>query len=82
MTTIEDQVNEKIRRVARWKRENPGRSWSSTKQFANEPKIYLPVELLNSAAFRSLSRWAILVCLDLYKKRKMVSAGKVNGRRA
>jgi hypothetical protein len=80
MTTIEDQIKEKIERAARWERENPGQFWCNPDHLENEPKIYITVEMLNSDAFRSLSRRAMLVFLDFLSKREMVRAGKRNGK--
>ena len=81
MRTIADQIKAKSEIAANWERENPGRSWCNPLYPENIPKIYVEKELIASGAFRSLSRWAILVYLDLLSKRLMQSAGKRKGKR-
>ena len=42
----------------------------------NEPKIYLPRDMVQSPAFRNLTRTEMLCLLDFYSKRKMGKTGR------
>ena len=69
MVTVADVVREKIERAAKWRKENP---WCSPEYPQDEAKIYITKELLESKAYRSLSRCAMLIYQDFLAKREMV----------
>ena len=70
MVTVADDVREKIEKAAKWREENP---WCSLEYSKDESKIYITKELLESEAYRSLGRCAILIYQDFLAKREMVS---------
>lgn len=73
MVTVADAVRAKIEKAAKWREENP---WHSPEYARDESKIYIAKELLNSKAYRSLSRCAMLLYQDFLAKREMVHIGK------
>jgi hypothetical protein len=72
MVTVVDAVREKIEKVSKWEKENPGLSWCNPDYPEDEGKIYITKELLESKPYRSLSRCAILIYQDFLAKREMV----------
>jgi len=68
MVFVAEKVREKIEKDAKWRKENP---WHSQEYRDEEPKIYITKELLESKAYRSLSRVAMLVYQDFLSKRDM-----------
>jgi hypothetical protein len=74
MLTGAERVREKVEKAARWEKENPGLSWCSPEYPEDEGKIYIKKELLESKAYRSLSRCAILIYQDFLAKRIMKPA--------
>lgn len=69
MPTIDEAVDEKIRKRAKWQDANPGLKWSNPGHSEDEPKIYITKELLESSAYRSLSRVSLLIYQDFLSKR-------------
>jgi len=69
--TVAERVREKVEKVAQWEKENPGLSWYSPEYPEDEGKIYISNEMLDSGAYRSLSRCAILIYQDFLRKRIM-----------
>lgn len=69
MVTVAESVREKIEKAAKWRKENP---WHSPEYYKEESKIYISKELIESKAYRSLSRCAILLYQDFLGKREMV----------
>jgi hypothetical protein len=70
MVTVAESVRAKIEKDAKWRKENP---WQSPEYTNDEPKIYIIRDLLESKAYRSLSRVAMLVYQDFLSKREMVA---------
>jgi len=81
MPTIKEKIQQKIESAQKWEEANPGMSWASSNTSNDEPKIYFQKVVLESPAFRSLSKWAMLVYLDFLAKREMVSAGQCKGKK-
>ncbi len=69
MPTIDEAIDEKIKKRARWQEANPGLNWSNPEHPEDEPKIYITKELLESPAYRSLSRVALLIYQNFLSKR-------------
>ncbi len=69
MFTVADDVREKIEKAAKWRDENP---WYSPEYPQEESKIYITKELLESKAYRSLSRCSMLIYQDFLAKREMI----------
>lgn len=69
MFTVADDVREKIEKAAKWRDENP---WYSPEYPQDESKIYITKELLESKAYRSLSRCSMLIYQDFLAKREMI----------
>ena len=69
--TIEESIKRKIEKAKNWEIANPGLSWCDSGYLVDEPKIYITKELLNSPAYRSLSRAALLIYQDFLAKRIM-----------
>ena len=72
MTTVAENTQQKTDTAKRWKEANPGLSWCSQEYREDEEKIYISKELLNSIAYRSLSRCALLIYQDFMAKRIMI----------
>lgn len=70
MVTVKDVVREKIDKAAKWRKENP---WHSPEYFKDESKIYITKDMLESDAYRSLSKIAMLIYQDFLAKREMIS---------
>ncbi len=70
MVTVAENERAKIKKAAKWRKENP---WHSPEYPKNESKIYITRELIESEAYRSLSRCAMLIYQDFLSKREMVS---------
>lgn len=73
MANVKDAVRKKIEKITKWEKENPGLSWHSPEYPKDESKIYITRELLESEAYRSLSRVAMLLYQDFLAKREMVA---------
>jgi hypothetical protein len=69
MVTVAENERAKIEKAAKWRKENP---WCSPEYPQDEAKIYITRDLLESEAYRSLSRCAILIYQDFLAKREMV----------
>jgi len=69
MVTVAENERAKIELATRWRKENP---WCSPEYPNDEGKIYITREMLESEAYRSLSRCAILIYQDFLAKREMV----------
>jgi hypothetical protein len=69
MVTVEEHVRNKIEHAKKWRIENP---WYSPEYFKDESKIYVTKEMLESKAYRSLSRCAMLIYQDFLAKREMI----------
>ncbi len=74
--TIPERIDKKFAKVKKWEKENPGLDWSLAEHEINEPKIYIPKEMLFSPVYRSLSRVAMLLLQDFLAKRIMKQGGK------
>jgi hypothetical protein len=72
MATIKTSINEKIKKAVRWEQENPGLSWCNPEHPQEEGKIFITKGLLESEAYRSLSRCALLIYQDFLAKREMI----------
>jgi hypothetical protein len=70
MVTVTEVVREKIEKAAKWREAN---SWCNSEYPQDEAKIYITKELLESEAYRSLSRCALLIYQDFLAKREMVA---------
>ncbi len=70
MVTVAENERAKIEKAAKWREANP---WCSTEYSQDESKIYITKELLESEAYRSLSRCAMLIYQDFLAKREMVA---------
>lgn len=71
MVTVTEHVRNKIEKAKNWEEANPGLSWCDPEYPENEGKIYITKELLESDAYRSLSRVAMLLYQDFLAKRIM-----------
>ena len=69
--TIEERIREKSKTLNRWYEANPWLDWESPEYPEKEPKVYISKEILNSPAYRSLSRAALLIYQDFLAKRIM-----------
>lgn len=69
MGNVADVVRAKIEKDAKWREANP---WHSLEYSKDESKIYITKELLESEAYRSLSRCAMLLYQDFLAKREMI----------
>jgi hypothetical protein len=69
--TIDEVIKRKIEKAKNWEKANPGLSWCDSGYAVDEPKIYISKELINSLAYRSLSRAALLIYQDFLAKRIM-----------
>ena len=69
MVTVADAIQEKIKKAAKWRKENP---WHSPEYPEDEGKIYIYREMLESKAYRSLSRVAMLLYQDFLARREML----------
>lgn len=76
MTTVAENIQQKADTSKRWVEANPGLSWCSQEYREDEEKIYISKELLNSIAYRSLSRCALLIYQDFMAKRIMIKIKK------
>ena len=74
--SIADRVDQKIRKANQWQKANPELSWANPEHKTAEPKIYIPKEMLNSVAYRGLSRAAMLLLQDFLGKRIMKQISK------
>jgi hypothetical protein len=72
--TVEEQVKQKIANAKKWREANP-EIWHNQIFKKKDPKIYITKELLNSLAYRSLSRNAMLLYQDFLAKRDMRPIG-------
>jgi hypothetical protein len=70
MVTVSEVIDAKIKKRAQWQEANPGISWSNPEHSENEGKIFITKELLESSAYRSLSRVALLIYQDFLAKRR------------
>jgi hypothetical protein len=77
MSTVKERIREKIEKVDRWEQANLGKSWL-IEYPEEEPKVYLPKEMIFSTAYRSLGRVAMYVLQVFYAKRIMK---KINRKR-
>ena len=68
--TIEEKIQSKSRLMRRWEEANPGLRWESP-EYSEGNHIYITKEMLNSPAYRSLSRAAMLIYQDFLSKRIM-----------
>ncbi len=71
MVTVAGDIKNRIEKVKNWEEANPGLSWCNPEYPENEGKIYITKELLESPAYRSLSRAAMLLYQDFLAKRIM-----------
>ena len=78
MVTVAESVRAKIEKDAKWRKENP---WHSQEHPDDEPKIYLTKEMLESEAYRSLSRVAMLIYQDFLAKRDMRAINRKRAQR-
>jgi len=71
LSTAED-IKQKAEKAKKWETENPGLSWCSPLYAEDAPKIFISKEMLESKAYRSLSKIAMLLLQDFLAKREMV----------
>ena len=69
--TVHELIKHKIEKARNWENANPRLSLCDSGYSEDEPKIYITRELLNSPAYRSLSRVALLIYQDFLAKRIM-----------
>ena len=74
--SIADKVNQKSKKANQWQKANPELSWANPEHEVAEPKIYIAKEMLESAAYRGLSRVALLLLQDFFAKRIMKQISK------
>ncbi len=67
--TTEEKIKAKGKLIKQWEEANPGLSWFDSEIEADEPKIFVTKELLESKAYRSLSKAAMLIYQDFLAKR-------------
>jgi hypothetical protein len=67
--TVEENIRQRIEGRKKWKEANPGLDWYNPEIRNDDPKIYITKELLESVAYRSLSRVAMLLYQDFLAKR-------------
>lgn len=68
--TIEEKVKFNSRLIRQWEEANPGLLWESP-DYREGNNIYITKEMLDSPAYRSLSRAAMLIYQDFLSKRVM-----------
>jgi hypothetical protein len=71
LASIDEILKDRIENAKKWEEANPGLSWVNPEYPENEGKIYITRELLESPAYRSLSRVALLLYQDFLAKRIM-----------
>ena len=76
MGTIAERIEKKSKKMLAWEEANPGLSWESAELETAAPKIYITKEMLNSKAYRSLSRVAMLLLQDFLAKRILKRGSK------
>jgi len=76
MLTVEEKVKQGIANAKKWREANPGIDWFNQEYKTDEGKIYITNDLLNSVAYRSLSRNAMLLYQDFLSKRIMKQVSK------
>lgn len=69
--TTEERIREKSKTLNNWHKANPWQDCESPEYPEKEPKVYITKEMLNSPAYRSLSRAALLIYQDFLAKRIM-----------
>jgi len=74
--TVADKINQKIKKAASWQKANPGLSWVNQQHKQSESKIYIPKDMLNSVAYRSLNKVEMLLFQDFLAKRSMKKIGR------
>ena len=78
--TIEENIKSKARKLNNWHRSNPGLSDEADYE-SKRPKIYILKEILESDAYRSLSKSAMLIYQDFLAKREFREVGKGKNKR-
>jgi hypothetical protein len=73
--TIAENIQAKARTLNNWHRLNPGLS-DETDYESKRPKTYVLKEILESDAYRSLSKSAMLIYQDFLAKRKFTEIGR------
>ena len=79
MLTVGENIKQKIANVKKWQEANPALSWYNPEYSNDEGKIYITKDLLESAAYRSLTRVAMLLYQDFLSKRIMKQISKKSG---
>jgi hypothetical protein len=74
--TVEQNIKQKIAGRKKWIEANPGLSWDNPEISETDAKIYITKDLLESVAYRSLSRVAMLLYQDFLSKRIFRRLGK------
>ena len=80
MPTIRERLQEKIEKAEKWEIANPGKGWGVVQYVHKEPTVNIPKRLLESKAYRSLSRKSMLLHQDFLSKRIMKAINR-NGKR-
>jgi hypothetical protein len=73
--TIEEIIKSKAGKLNNWHRLNPGLSDEADYE-SKRPKIYILKEILESDAYRSLSKSAMLIYQDFLAKREFTQMGR------
>lgn len=76
MGIIAERIEKKTETILKWQAANPGVAWETPDLETESPKIFITKEMLESEAFRSLSRVAMLLVLDFLSKRILKQASK------
>jgi len=76
MVTVAEKIKQELPNAKKWRQSNPGIDWFNQEYKTDEGKIYITNELLNSVAYRSLSRVAMLLYQDFLSKRIMKKVSK------
>ena len=76
MVTVAEKIKQDIANAKKWRESNPGIDWFNQEYKTDEGKIYITKDLLESAAYRSLSRVAMLLYQDFLSRRIMKQVSK------
>nr|BDD46984.1 hypothetical protein 2 [Desulfobacteraceae bacterium] len=71
MVTVFEDIKNKIEKAKKWEEANSELSWCSPEYPENKGKVYITKEILESQAYRSLSKIAMLLYQDFLAKRIM-----------
>ncbi len=80
--TIKEKIGAESKTLNNWYRENPWLDHRESPQYeSKQPKIYILKEILESEAYRSLSKSAMLIYQDFLAKRMFKEVGRGENKR-